>query len=128
MRDLDKVKKSLHLPIQSGSDRILDKMNRGYTAQGYLHLVAEYRKIVNGVLGTDIIVGFPTETEKDFQDTYKVLKNVEFDCSYIFKYSPRPHTKAEEFTDDVSLEEKQRRHQVLLELQRNISKSKRRQK
>ncbi|MFC1594192.1 tRNA (N6-isopentenyl adenosine(37)-C2)-methylthiotransferase MiaB [Candidatus Omnitrophota bacterium] len=104
MRDLKRVKKTLHLPIQSGSDRILDKMNRGYSAKEYLRLIQQYRSIVNGEVGTDFIVGFPSETEEDFQDTCTIAKEVEFDFAYIFKYSPRPHTKAADFPDDVKAE------------------------
>jgi tRNA-2-methylthio-N6-dimethylallyladenosine synthase len=125
MRDLEKIKKSLHLPVQSGSDRILKMMNRGYSASHYKKLVEEYRKLVNGALSTDVIVGFPTETEADFQKTHDLLKDIGFDSAFIFKYSTRLHTEAEKFVDDVSLKEKQRRHKILLEMQRDISKKKR---
>jgi tRNA-2-methylthio-N6-dimethylallyladenosine synthase len=125
MADLERLKKYLHLPIQSGSDRILQLMNRGYTRRFYLDLIEGYRKIVqDGVLTTDIIVGFPGETEEDFQDTYNLLKQVEFDSAYIFKYSPRPHTQAEALSDELPRQEKQRRHQLLLTLQKEISKKK----
>lgn len=125
MRDLKKCKKSLHLPVQSGSDRILKLMNRGYDRAHYLNLIEKYRKIVGGgFLSTDIIAGFPTETKKDFQSTLKLLKQIEFDFAYIFKYSPRPHTKAEDLIDDVPQKEKERRHKILLDLQKDISKSK----
>ncbi|MBM3251851.1 MAG: MiaB/RimO family radical SAM methylthiotransferase, partial [Candidatus Omnitrophica bacterium] len=124
MRDLEKIKKSLHLPVQSGSDKILKMMNRGYSVSHYRKLAEEYRKLVNGALSTDVIVGFPTETEEDFQKTHDLLKDIGFDSAFIFKYSTRPHTEAEKLTDDVSLKEKQRRHKILLELQRNISRKK----
>ena len=125
MAKLEKLKKYLHLPVQSGSDRILKLMNRGYTRQSYLDLIREYRNIVvKGVLSTDIIVGFPGETERELQDTYSLIKEVEFDFAYIFKYSSRQHTKAENLPDDVSKEEKQRRHQLILTLQKEISKRK----
>jgi len=122
MADLEKLKKYLHLPLQSGSDRILKLMQRGYTAKYYLDLVDNYRKIVkNGVLTTDIMVGFPTETEEDFEATYNLVKNIRFNAGYIFKYSVRPHTPAEKLTDDIPKEEKQRRHRIILELQKKIS-------
>jgi tRNA-2-methylthio-N6-dimethylallyladenosine synthase len=115
----------LHLPLQSGSDRILKLMNRGYTRKYYLDLADKYRTIVtNGALTTDIIVGFPGETEQDFQDTYDVVKNVEFNAGFIFKYSIRPHTEATKMVDDVPKEEKERRHALILELQKKISRKK----
>jgi tRNA-2-methylthio-N6-dimethylallyladenosine synthase len=125
MADLAKLKKYLHLPIQSGSDRILKLMNRGYTRKFYLDLVEEYRKIVKGaVLTTDIIVGFPTETEDDFERTYNLVRDIEFDAGYIFKYSPRPHTEAEKLGDDIPKKDKERRHKLILELQKEISQKK----
>lgn len=122
---LDKLKKYLHLPVQSGSDRILQLMNRGYTRRFYLDLAADFRKMVkNGTLTTDIIVGFPTETEEDLQDTLNLVKGIEFDAGFIFKYSPRPHTAAAQLADTVNRQEKERRHALILELQRKISKRK----
>lgn len=125
MAGLEKLKKHLHLPVQSGSNRILSLMNRGYSRFFYLDLVNNYRKIVTkGTLTTDIIVGFPGETDKDFKDTYNLVKEVGFDSAYIFKYSPRPHTKALEFEDNVAQQEKERRHCLVLELQKDISRKK----
>jgi tRNA-2-methylthio-N6-dimethylallyladenosine synthase len=125
MAECDKLKKYLHLPIQSGSDRILKAMNRGYTRKYYLDLADKYRTIVpSGALTTDIIVGFPTETEKDFQDTYDLIKAVEFNAAFIFKYSVRPHTEAIKMPDDVPKEEKERRHAMILDLQKKISRKK----
>lgn len=125
MQDSEKLKKYLHLPVQSGSDRILKLMNRGYTKEFYLDLVNNYRKIVkDSVLTTDIIVGFPTETQEDFQETYNLVKEIEFNAAYIFKYSPRPNTKALNLDDDVTKEEKGRRHSLILQLQKEISKKK----
>ena len=121
---LEKLKKYLHLPVQSGSDRILGAMKRGYSRDFYLELINNYRKIVKeGVLSTDIIVGFPTETESDFQDTYNLLSGIKFDSAYIFKYSPRPNTEALRLVDDVPREEKERRHRLILELQKKISRN-----
>jgi tRNA-2-methylthio-N6-dimethylallyladenosine synthase len=125
MAECNKLKKYLHLPVQSGSDKILERMNRGYTKKFYLDLVDNYRKIVKeGVLSTDIIVGFPEEDEVDFQDTYNLMKEIQFNSAYIFKYSPRPHTEALKWQDDVLKEEKERRHKLILDLQKKISMSK----
>ena len=126
MRDLESIVRILHLPIQSGSDKILKRMNRKYTVAKYKKLVSDYRKIVKGGnISSDIIVGFPGETKKDFNDTFKIVKELQFDAAYIFKYSPRPGTKAAKFKDDVSLEEKERRHALVLGLQRDILAGKR---
>jgi len=122
IRDLDKAVKHLHLPLQSGSDRILRLMNRGYTVEKYLDIIGAARKIVPGLrFTTDIITGFPTETEKDFEATFRLMEKMEFDQAYIFKYSPRPGTRAGELEDDVPEEAKRRRHRELLGLQREIS-------
>jgi tRNA-2-methylthio-N6-dimethylallyladenosine synthase len=125
MADCAKLKKYLHLPVQSGSDKILKLMHRGYTAKTYVGLADKYRKAVKGAkLTTDIIVGFPRETERDFQHTYNLVKKIGFDAAYIFKYSPRPHTTALKLGDDVLKEEKERRHALVLELQKKISRGK----
>lgn len=125
MKNLEKLKKNLHLPVQSGSDKILKLMNRGYTAKQYLELAQNFRKITAGKITTDIIVGFPGETESDFNDTYNLMHKIEFDSAYIFKYSVRPNTQAENLIDNVAREEKERRHKILLDLQKEISKRKR---
>ncbi len=125
MQGLDKLKKYLHLPVQSGSDRILKLMNRGYSRKSYLGLAEDYRKIVKGaVLTTDIIVGFPGERESDFQDSYDLVRDIQFDLAYIFKYSPRPNTEAAKLDDDVPKQEKERRHKLILDLQKGISRKK----
>jgi len=125
MANLGKLKKYLHLPVQAGSDRILELMNRGYTRKFYLDLIRKYRTIVRGgILTTDIIVGFPTESEEDFGDTRDLVKAVEFDAAYIFKYSPRPRTRAAQLEDSVAKEEKEKRHKIILDLQRGISRKK----
>jgi len=125
MARLAKLKKYLHLPVQSGSDRILKAMNRGYTRRFYLDLAQNYRKMVKkGALTTDIILGFPGEREEDFKDTYNLVQEIEFDAAYIFKYSPRSHSAALNFNDDVPREEKERRHRLILELQKEISRKK----
>ncbi len=125
MAECGKLKKYLHLPIQSGSDRILKLMNRGYTRKLYLDLIGNYRKIVkNAALTTDIIVGFPGETEEDFKDSYDLINEAQFNAAFIFKYSPRPHTEAAKFADNVEKKEKERRHRLVLDLQKSISRRK----
>ncbi len=123
IRDLEKSVKRLHLPLQSGSDRILKLMRRGYTVKDYLALIDSYRKIVKqGLLTTDIIVGFPTETAEEFQETCALVKSVRFNAAYIFKYSSRPGTEAAKIVDVLKLQEKEKRHKKILDLQRNISR------
>jgi tRNA-2-methylthio-N6-dimethylallyladenosine synthase len=104
----------LHLPLQSGSDEILKKMNRHYTQRQYLDLVKKIRTVMSDVaLTTDIIVGFPNETKKQFEDTVKVMKEVKFDMAYISQYSPRPGTVSAKIKDNISREEKQNREKIL---------------
>jgi tRNA-2-methylthio-N6-dimethylallyladenosine synthase len=119
---LDKLTKTLHLPVQSGSDRILKLMNRGYSVKDYLVLIDSYRKIVKGgILTSDIIVGFPTETDEEFEQSCDLVKKAGFNAAYIFKYSPRPNTQAAGLSDSLSTEEKEGRHKKILDLQRGIS-------
>ena len=115
MRDLPQVCPHLHLPVQSGSDRILGLMRRGYTAAQYLDAIARLRAAMpDFALTSDVIVGFPTETEEDFEATRKLMAAAIFDNAFVFKYSPRPNTPAAEMKDDVPAGEKMRRNQVLL--------------
>ncbi len=125
MASSDKFKKHLHLPFQSGSDKILKKMKRDYTQEKYLRIVKDYKRIVKGTLSTDVIIGFPGETESDFKKTQDILKLVKFKNAYIFKYSPRPKTECENSEDTVSMDIKKRRHKELLHLQKKISLEKR---
>jgi tRNA-2-methylthio-N6-dimethylallyladenosine synthase len=119
MAGMPKMVRHLHLPLQSGSDRILKRMNRCYTAKKYLSLVEELRKLVPGCrLTTDIIVGFPGETWTDFKKTLDLMKRIRFDAAYIFKYSPRPPAASSRFRDNVSRHQKEKRHQILLKLQK----------
>jgi tRNA-2-methylthio-N6-dimethylallyladenosine synthase len=112
----------IHLPVQSGSDRILRLMNRTYDAAHYLHLVQKIKRRIVGVsLSTDIIVGFPTETEDDHRLTLELMNEVRYDGAFTFKYSPREHTKAWHMGDDVPDEVKVRRLTDIIELQREIS-------
>lgn len=112
-----KFGKYLNLPVQSGDNEILKKMNRNYTVEEYKNLVKKIRqKIPDIKLSTDVIVGFPTETKKQFENTVKLFKEIEFDNAYIAKYSPRPGTAAFQLKDNVSLKEKKRREQILRKL------------
>ncbi|MFH1753535.1 MAG: tRNA (N6-isopentenyl adenosine(37)-C2)-methylthiotransferase MiaB, partial [Candidatus Omnitrophota bacterium] len=126
MRDLKSISKELHLPLQSGSDRILKAMKRGYDSGYYMKLVNSFRNILpESPITTDIIVGFPGETEKDFEATKKMLLEVEFGASYIFKYSPRPPAFSSKLKDDVPKDVKERRHRELLDIQIEISRKRR---
>jgi len=122
MRRLDKVCEHLHLPLQSGSDKILGRMNRRYASLHYSELVYALRREIPGcAITTDIIVGFPGETEEDFYDTYNMMKGIGFDSAFVFKYSPRPFTEASKMKDDVPREVKEERNQILLSLQGEIT-------
>jgi tRNA-2-methylthio-N6-dimethylallyladenosine synthase len=112
----------IHLPVQSGSNRILELMNRIYTADHYFNLVRKIKEAIPDIsLSTDIITGFPTETEEDHKQTIDLLQAVEYDGAYTFKYSPRENTKAWSMSDDVSEEVKNRRLSEVIDIQRNIS-------
>ena len=123
MADLPKVCNYLHIPAQSGSDKILKAMNRNYTADKYLELLDKARDIVPGIaIAGDFIVGFPGETEKDFQQTVSLVQKARYKNCFIFKYSPRPGTTAEEkLQDTVSTEVKKKRNIELLAVQEKIS-------
>lgn len=112
----------IHLPVQSGSDRILSLMNRTYTVEHYLNLIDKARKIIPGVsVTTDIISGFPTETEHDHLMTLDLMRRVKYDGAYMFKYSAREGTKAFKMNDDVPDNIKTERLQEIIELQKEIS-------
>jgi tRNA-2-methylthio-N6-dimethylallyladenosine synthase len=112
----------IHLPVQSGSNRILELMNRTYTVEHYLNLIEKARKIIPGVsFSTDIISGFPTETWEDHLATIEVMKQVRYDGAYMFKYSPREGTKAFKMFDDVPEEVKSKRLQEIIDVQHQIS-------
>lgn len=111
----------IHLPLQAGNSDVLHRMNRGYTKEEYLTLVNHIRELLPDVaFSTDIIVGFSGETAEQFEDTLDVVRQVRFSGAFMFKYSRRPYTKAEHMADDVSDDEKQRRLQALIDLQRSI--------
>lgn len=117
----NKISKCLHLPVQSGSDRILKLMNRGYDGNHYLNLIKKIKSSCPEILlSTDIIVGFPGESEEDFELTLSLLKEIEFEFIYGFKYSPRPFTAALNYKDDVPLNTKKERLNKLFDLQKNI--------
>ena len=121
VRDLPSLCEFVHFPIQCGSNRVLRKMNRLYTRESYMEKVREFKEILPSVtLGTDIIVGFPTETEEEFEETYSALKEIEYSVAFIFSYSARKGTPAMRWQDTVSEEEKDRRLQRLLQLQNEI--------
>lgn len=121
IRDLNSVCEFVHFPLQAGSNRVLKKMHRIYTVEQYLEKVQLLREIVpDVVLGTDIIVGFPTETEEEFQETYRLLKEIEYSVAFLFAYSPRKGTPAMRWRDDIPEEIKQERLQKLMQLQDEI--------
>ena len=114
---LEKIKKEIHLPLQSGSDKILKAMNRPYTAEKYLKLVESLKsKVENLIITTDIIVGFPGETEDDFLKTVEICRKVGFDLAYVNKYSPRKGTASFKLGDPIPWTEKQRRWKILNDL------------
>ncbi|MBE6356513.1 MAG: tRNA (N6-isopentenyl adenosine(37)-C2)-methylthiotransferase MiaB [Lentisphaerae bacterium] len=116
LANCSKVCRNIHLPLQSGSDRILAAMNRQYTAQSYRDKVAQLRSAMPDLtFSTDVIVGFPGETEEDFNLTRELMNEVGFEQAYIFKYSPRPGAKSATLADTVSEEEKLRRNNILLD-------------
>jgi tRNA-2-methylthio-N6-dimethylallyladenosine synthase len=122
MAEEPRVMPHLHLPLQSGSDRVLAAMNREYTVARYRALVDRARELMPEIaLSTDIIAGYPGETEEDFLATYRLMEAVRFDSAFMFKYSPRRGTVAAGMSDDVAPSEKQRRLASIIELQRKIT-------
>ncbi len=116
-----KICHQLHLPVQSGSNAVLRRMKRGYTREEYLEKVAMLREIVPGIsLSTDIIVGFPGETEEDFAATLSLLEEIKFANIFSFRYSPRPFTAASRLADDVPWEVKRQRLMVVQARQKKI--------
>ena len=121
----DKLCRNLHLPIQSGSNRVLKRMNRKYTREDYLKLIEKLRKTVPDItLSTDIIVGFPGETNEDFEETLSIAKEVEYDSAFTFIYSIRKGTPAEKFEDQIEESEKHRRFDLLVNAVNEISEKK----
>ena len=120
--NLDKLCNHVHLPVQSGSNRILRRMNRKYTREEYLEKIEKLRKICPDIaLSTDLIAGFPGESKSDFEDTLELMKQVEYDSLFAFKYSDRPNAKAAGFNDKISENEKRNRLQRILKLQEGFT-------
>jgi len=125
LRDLEKLCNHMHLPVQSGSNKILEKMNRKYSRELYLKKVDKLRTACPDIaITTDIITGFPGETESDFQQTLDLIKTVEFDSLFGFIYSDRPNAIATGFSDKISEKEKRNRLNQILDLQKKYSKKK----
>jgi len=117
MAKCQKLIKEIHLPVQSGDNEILKKMNRHYTASHYKKLIRKIKQKIPGIkISTDIIVGFPGETKKQFQNTVKLAKEIKFEKAYIAKYSPRPGTLAFKLRNNVSPQDKKTRWQILEKL------------
>ena len=122
MAEEEKVMPHLHLPMQSGSDSVLRAMNREYTLARYRELIGRARELMPDIaLSTDVIVGFPGETDEDFEATRRAMEEIGFDSAYMFKYSPRRGTVAAGLVDDVPAEVKQRRLAAVIELQRRVT-------
>lgn len=114
VRDLEKVRKEIHLPLQSGSNKILKAMNRPYTREKYLNIAEKIKRTIPNIeLTTDVIVGFPGESEKDFQETVDLFKEINFSQAFVNKFSPRAGTAAFKLGDPVPWSEKQRRWKIL---------------
>jgi tRNA-2-methylthio-N6-dimethylallyladenosine synthase len=119
---LGKLCESAHIPVQSGSDRVLKLMHRGYTRARFLEIIRKLRRVKPEIgLTTDLIVGFPGETEDDFQETLELAREVQFDNAYIFKYSPRKDTPATDLPAQIPLEMREERHARLLSLVNEIA-------
>jgi tRNA-2-methylthio-N6-dimethylallyladenosine synthase len=123
IRDVPKISRRFHLPLQSGADRVLSRMKRDHTLAEYRTKIDRMRELIPDVaVTTDIIVGFPGETEEDYECTKRALRDIDFDGAFIFKYSPRPHTAAARWEDATALAEKNRRNRELLDLQKEITR------
>ena len=120
--ELPRVMPHIEVPVQAGDDEVLRRMKRGYTSDDYRRLIANIRaRIPDVAINTDIIVGFPGETDDQFQHTYDLLAELKLDKAHLARYSPRPHTlSTRSMPDDVSDEEKKRRHSLLDELQAEV--------
>ncbi|HLV34200.1 MAG TPA: radical SAM protein, partial [Spirillospora sp.] len=120
--ELPRVMPHIEVPVQAGDDEVLARMKRGYTADDYRRLIANIRaRIPDVAINTDIIVGFPGETEAQFMQTYNLLAELKLDKAHLARYSPRPHTlSARSMVDDVPDDEKKRRHEMLEALQAEI--------
>ena len=125
IRDSDNISPAIHLPLQSGSNRILDLMNRGYSLADYMHIVDHIRETLPVYsISTDLIVGFPGEDEDDYQATLDAVRDIRFDEAYMYAYSPRSGTPAAEMKELLQHEEKINRLRILIDTQRSISSEK----
>jgi tRNA-2-methylthio-N6-dimethylallyladenosine synthase len=125
---LSKLCEHIHLPFQSGSDKVLQAMHRGYTKEAYLGKINRLKEVCPTIAVTaDVIVGFPGEEEKDFEETLDLIQKVRFDDLFSFKYSPRKGTRAAQFTERVEEKVKQNRLSVLQEVQKEITLQKNRE-
>jgi tRNA-2-methylthio-N6-dimethylallyladenosine synthase len=129
LRDLEKVCEQFHLPVQSGSNRILSAMRRNHTREDYLRIIDRFREIFSGIstayqpaISTDLIVGFPGETESDFEETVDLMRRVRWDSAFMFKYSIRPGTYAATLSEHLDEETKARRLARVIELQHQTSR------
>ena len=123
IKESNKVCKYIHLPLQSASNTVLKKMERDYTFEHYMNIIYELRKEVpHVVLSTDILVGFPYESEKDYEETFEAVKRIRFDTAFMFKYSIRSGTESSNYPDIVDEEEKKRRLQCIIDVQHQITK------
>jgi tRNA-2-methylthio-N6-dimethylallyladenosine synthase len=119
----DNICKYIHLPVQSGSDRVLGRMNRKYTVEHYIGRIGKIRQAMPGCsLSTDIIAGFPGESVEDHEATLELIRRVKYDGAFMFKYSPRENTRAWNMEDDIPEKEKLRRLNEIIDLQHSISK------
>ena len=119
MAEFDNICNYIHLPLQSGSNRILKRMNRTYTREHFIDIVGMIREILPNVgISTDIIVGFPGETNQEFEETLSLMNEVRFDSAFNFKYSSRPGTKASEYSEKINDQEKKDRLQKIIQLQK----------
>jgi tRNA-2-methylthio-N6-dimethylallyladenosine synthase len=122
-KNIDNLVNHLHLPVQSGNNRILEEMRRTHTVEEYISLIDELKSAVPDVaLSTDIIVGYPSESHSEFEDTLALMERVQFSSSYMFSYSPRPGTPAQDFLDSVPQSVKSKRLQRTIELQNRMSR------
>ncbi|MDD4687046.1 MAG: radical SAM protein, partial [Candidatus Cloacimonetes bacterium] len=122
MRDNPKICEHIHLPMQSGSDDVLFRMNRSYNYNKYLERINKLRDAIpNIAITTDLIAGFPGETDQEFEDTLSAMENIEFDYAFCFKYSPRNGTSAANFENQIPEKIRLKRLQTMIELQRKIT-------
>jgi tRNA-2-methylthio-N6-dimethylallyladenosine synthase len=122
MAEFKNICKYIHLPVQSGSDRVLKLMNREYSVEHYKGIIRKAKAMMPGIgLSTDIIAGFPTETEEEHKMTLELIEEIKYDGAYTFAYSPRENTKAYKYLDDIPYEIKQRRLDEIIELQQKIA-------